>query len=41
LPAILGALNPELKLNTSRKTVQLWTHQHRTDAMFMALLKKD
>lgn len=41
LPAILGRLNPELKLNTSRKTVQLWTHQHRTDAMFMALLKKD
>jgi 16S rRNA (cytosine967-C5)-methyltransferase len=41
LVPVLQELSPGLELNTSRKTVQLWPHKHGTDAMFMALLKKD
>jgi 16S rRNA (cytosine967-C5)-methyltransferase len=37
---VLGNLSPKLTLNKARKTVQLWTHEHGTDAMFMALLRK-
>ena len=37
---VLSELSPELKLNPDRKTVQLWTHLHGTDAMFMAILRK-
>ena len=37
---VLHRLNPSLKLNKSRKTVQLWPQVHGTDAMFIALLKK-
>jgi len=37
---VLKQLNPMLKLNGSRKTVQLWPHIHGTDAMFIALLQK-
>ncbi len=37
---ILHQLNPALKLNPERKTVQLWPQIHGTDAMFIALLKK-
>lgn len=37
---VLSSLNPELKLNRNRKTVQLWPQVHETDAMFMALLGK-
>lgn len=33
-------LSPKLALNEKRKTVQLWTHVHGTDAMFMAALRK-
>ena len=33
-------LSPKLALNENRKTVQLWTHVHGTDAMFMAALRK-
>ena len=40
LPATLKEISPNLELNASRKTVQLWTHLHETDAMFMALLRK-
>lgn len=36
----LANLSPELKMNNQRKTVQLWTHEHSTDAMFMAILRK-
>lgn len=41
LPKVLREISPELELNDSRKTVQLWTHLHQTDAMFMALLRKE
>jgi len=38
--AVLREMNPGLKLNSKRKTVQLWPQVHDTDAMFMALLTK-
>ena len=38
--SILSRIMPGLKLNTARKTVQLWPQIHETDAMFMALLTK-
>lgn len=38
--AVLAKINPNLQLNTKRKTVQLWPHLHQTDAMFIALLHK-
>lgn len=38
---ILGELAPNLKLNNSRKTAQLWTHLHGTDAMFISVLSKE
>jgi 16S rRNA C967 or C1407 C5-methylase (RsmB/RsmF family) len=34
-------LNPELDIVTSRKTVQLWPHRNNTDAMFLALIRKE
>jgi 16S rRNA (cytosine967-C5)-methyltransferase len=37
---VLNSLNPTLEMSTGRKTAQLWTHLHGTDAMFMALLRK-
>lgn len=37
---VIRSLSPELELNESRKTVQLWTHEHATDAMFIAILRK-
>jgi 16S rRNA (cytosine967-C5)-methyltransferase len=37
---ILAELSPNLKLNSSRKTAQLWTHLHGTDAMFISVLSK-
>ena len=37
---VIRQLSPELELNESRKTVQLWTHEHSTDAMFMAIFRK-
>ena len=37
---VLHQLNPALKLNKERKTVQLWPQIHGTDAMFIALLTK-
>ena len=38
--AVLHQLNPALKLNGERKTVQLWPQIHGTDAMFIALMQK-
>ena len=40
LVPILKSISPDLELNQNRKTVQLWPHLHKTDAMFMALLQK-
>ena len=37
---ILNKISPELDLSTTRKTAQLWTHLHGTDAMFIAILRK-
>ena len=37
---VMTKLSPKLALNENRKTVQLWTHVHGTDAMFMAALRK-
>lgn len=37
---VLNSLNPKLQMSTKRKTSQLWTHLHGTDAMFMAILRK-
>lgn len=38
--AILNAINPDLKLNESFLTAQLWPHINGTDAMFIALFRK-
>lgn len=32
--------NPHWRLNSDRRTVQLWPHRQETDAMFIALLRK-
>jgi 16S rRNA (cytosine967-C5)-methyltransferase len=42
LPAnqILNEINPNLRLDVSFKTAQLWPHIHGTDAMFIALFRK-
>lgn len=37
---VLRSLSPKLELNRQRKTAQLWTHLHGTDAMFLSLLSK-
>jgi len=37
---VMTSLNPELHLNDSRKTIQLWPHIHGTDAMYIALIRK-
>lgn len=37
---VLERISPKLKLNQNRKTAQLWTHLHGTDAMFIAILRK-
>jgi 16S rRNA (cytosine967-C5)-methyltransferase len=37
---ILNSINPELELNESYKTSQLWPHTNGTDAMFLALFRK-
>lgn len=34
------ALSPGIELNQNRKSVQLWTHVHASDAMFIAALRK-
>ena len=36
----ISRISPQLALNSDRKTVQLWTHLHSTDAMFIAVLRK-
>lgn len=42
LPAneILNTINPDLRLDESFLTTQLWPHIHGTDAMFIALFRK-
>jgi 16S rRNA (cytosine967-C5)-methyltransferase len=40
LKPVLLSISPELTLNQNRKTVQLWTHIHGTDSMFMAAFRK-
>lgn len=40
LKPVMKAISPDLQLNDSRKTIQLWTHLHGTDAMFIAALRK-
>jgi 16S rRNA (cytosine967-C5)-methyltransferase len=42
LPAsvILNEINPNLGLDVSFRTAQLWPHIHGTDAMFIALFRK-
>jgi 16S rRNA (cytosine967-C5)-methyltransferase len=37
---ILNGLNPNLALDESLSTTQLWPHVHGTDAMFLALMRK-
>ena len=37
---ILNVVNPELGLDESFRTSQLWPHTHGTDAMFLALFRK-
>ena len=36
----LRSIAPNLEVNAKRKTIQLWTHRHSTDAMFIAILRK-
>ena len=38
--AILNEINPNLALDVSFRTAQLWPHIHGTDAMFIALFRK-
>lgn len=38
---VLRTISPTLRLNESRKTVQLWTDLHQTDCMFLAALRKN
>jgi 16S rRNA (cytosine967-C5)-methyltransferase len=40
LKPIVSAISPSLKLNEKRKTIQLWTDLHHTDAMFMAAFRR-
>lgn len=40
LVPVVSSLNPEIELNRGRKTIQLWTHRHASDAMFVAALRK-
>lgn len=40
ISAELTALSPGIELNQNRKSVQLWTHVHASDAMFIAALRK-
>lgn len=40
LVPVLSEISPGLELNNSRKTVQLWTQLHETDAMFLAAMRK-
>jgi 16S rRNA (cytosine967-C5)-methyltransferase len=37
---VLNQISPQLAMPTNRKTAQLWTHLHATDAMFIAILRK-
>lgn len=37
---VLNKISPALQMSTNRKTAQLWTHLHATDAMFIAILRK-
>ncbi|MEY3561982.1 MAG: hypothetical protein RL068_1134 [Actinomycetota bacterium] len=37
---VLNRVSSALGLKTERKTAQLWTHLHATDAMFIAILRK-
>ena len=37
---VLNRISPTLGMSTTRKTAQLWTHLHATDAMFIAILRK-
>jgi 16S rRNA (cytosine967-C5)-methyltransferase len=37
---VLNRITPQLQMGTGRKTAQLWTHLHATDAMFIAILRK-
>jgi 16S rRNA (cytosine967-C5)-methyltransferase len=37
---ILNHVNPELRLDESFKTAQLWPHINGTDAMFIALFRR-
>lgn len=40
LKPTLQVISPTLKLNERRRTIQLWTDLHSTDAMFMAAFRK-
>ena len=38
--SILNGINPDLALDETISTTQLWPHVHGTDAMFLALMRK-
>jgi 16S rRNA (cytosine967-C5)-methyltransferase len=40
LKPIIKSISPNLSLNEKRRTIQLWTDLHQTDAMFMAAFKR-
>jgi len=40
LKPILHSISPNVVLNQKRKTVQLWSHIHETDSMFMAAFRR-
>lgn len=37
---VVKSISPQLRINTDRKTVQLWPHANGTDAMYIALITK-
>lgn len=39
-PGLIKQLSPNIPINTTRKTAQLWPHRNETDAMFIAVLRK-
>lgn len=41
LPGKLDSGNPQATVPTDKFTAQLWPHLHQTDAMFMALIRKN
>jgi 16S rRNA (cytosine967-C5)-methyltransferase len=40
LKPVVQTISPNIVLNQKRKTIQLWSHIHETDSMFMAAFRR-